>query len=292
MSQPDRVALVTGANSGLGKALALELARRGHTVVAGVRDPAKAQALVEEAGGAVRAVRLDVTDAASIAAALDDIRSQEGAPAILVNNAGVSANSPLELLPEDHHRLVFETNYWGAVRLMQAVLPDMRARRRGRILNVSSMMPRFVLAGTTAYAGSKAALERASEAVALEAGPFGVRVVVIEPGAVKTELQANTSGGGRWADPARTPYAPVFARTRRIQRFMLDHAMEADAFARAALDAALADDPPFRLLVGTDARTLVPAREALSDEAWTSMGAVSDAAFDALLHDSLGVAEA
>ncbi|MCE3290526.1 MAG: actIII, pSRTUE45c [Caulobacter sp.] len=296
MTQPGSktLALVTGANSGIGKALALELARRGHAVVAGVRDPARAGALIDEAaaeGHVIRAVRLDVTDPASIRAAMDDIGGREGEVGLLVNNAGVSANGPLELLAEDHHRLVFETNYWGAVRMMQAVLPAMRAGRRGRILNISSIMPRFVLAGTTAYAASKAALERASEAAALETAPFGVRIVVIEPGAVKSDLQANTSGGRRWADPALTPYAPVFARMRRIQRHMLAQAMEADAAARTMLDAALADNPPFRLLVGEDANSFVPAREAIADEDWTAIGASSEADFDALLRDRLGVTD-
>ncbi|MDQ0466891.1 NAD(P)-dependent dehydrogenase (short-subunit alcohol dehydrogenase family) [Caulobacter ginsengisoli] len=289
-----RSALVTGANSGIGKALALELARRGHAVIAGVRDPAKAAALIGEAAGeghAIRAVRLDVTDPDSIQRAMADITAREGPPELLVNNAGVSANAPLELLPEDHHRLVFETNYWGSVRMMQAVAGDMRRHCRGRILNISSIMPRFVLAGTTAYAASKAALERASEALALEMAPFGVRVVVIEPGAVKSDLQANTSGGGRWADPAQTPYAPTFALTRRIQLQMLAQAMEADAAARVMLDAALADDPPFRLLVGEDANRFVPARETIADKDWIAMGAAGEAAFGALLRDRLGVTE-
>jgi NAD(P)-dependent dehydrogenase (short-subunit alcohol dehydrogenase family) len=156
---------------------------------------------------------------------------------------------------------------------------------------MSSIMPRFVLAGTAAYAGSKAALERASEAAALEIGPFGVRLVLIEPGAVKSDLQANTGGGGRWSDPAETPYAAVFARMRQIQRHMLAQAMEADAAARAMLDAALVEDPPFRLLVGQDASRFVPAREAIPDEAWVAMGASSDADFETLLRERLGVME-
>lgn len=293
-SRTPPVALVTGANSGIGKALALDLARRGYAVVAGVRDLAKADDLITQAaaaGWAIRAVRLDVTDQAVIDAALEDVTGREGAPDLLVNNAGISANSPLELLPEAHHRMVFETNYWGAVRMMQAVMPAMRARRQGRILNISSMMPRFVLAGTTAYAGSKAALERASEAAALELALFGVRIVVIEPGAVRSDLQANTSEGGRWADPAQTPYAPVFDRTRRIQRHMLAQAMDADAAARAMLDGALVDDPPFRLLVGEDARQFVPARETIPDADWIAMGTADDTAFEAMLRDHLGVRE-
>jgi NAD(P)-dependent dehydrogenase (short-subunit alcohol dehydrogenase family) len=289
------VALVTGANSGIGKALSLELGRRGYVVLAGARDPAKARALLDEAaaeGLAVRAVRLDVTDQAQVDAVMADALAREGAPDVLVSNAGVSANAPLELLPEEHHRLVFETNYWGSVRMMRAVAPHMRARKSGRILLISSMMPRFVLAGTAAYAGSKAALERAGEAMALEMSPFGVRVVAIEPGAVKSELQANTSGGGRWSDPAETPYAQVFARMRIIQRAMLAQAMDAAPAAKAMLDGALADNPPFRLLVGKDANSFVPAREATPDRDWIAMGGAPQGAFDALMRDRLGLTEA
>lgn len=291
-SRTPPVALVTGANSGIGKALALELARRDYAVVAGVRDLAKADDLIGQAraeGRTIRAVRLDVTDQSLIDTALEDVTGREGAPDLLVNNAGISANSPIELLPEAHHRMVFETNYWGAVRMMQAVAPAMRARRHGRILNISSMMPRFVLAGTTAYAASKAALERASEAAALELALFGVRIVVIEPGAVRSDLQTNTSEGGRWSDPAQTPYAPVFERTRRIQRHMLAHAMDADAAARIMLDGALADDPPFRLLVGEDACRFVPARETIADKDWIAMGTADDTASQTMLRDRLGV---
>ena len=286
------VALVTGANSGIGKALALELARRGYAVVGGARDPAKAAALLEEAGAeglALRAIRLDVTDPAQAEAAVADVCAAEGAPDVLINNAGVSANAPLEMLPEEHHRLVFETNYWGAVRMMRAVAPLMRARGSGRILNISSMMPRFVLAGTAAYAGSKAALERASEAMAMEMAPFGVRIVAIEPGAVKSDLQANTSGGGRWSDPSQTPYAAVFERMRVIQRAMLGQALEAGPAARIMLDGALADDPPFRLLVGQDACHFVPAREATPDRDWIGMGAATPEAFEALMRERLGL---
>ena len=291
-ANPRPVALVTGANSGIGKALSLELGRRGYVVLAGARNPAKAEGLLEEAraeGLTMRAVRLDVTDQAQVNAVMADALGREGAPDVLVSNAGVSANAPLELLDEDHHRLVFETNYWGSVRMMRAVAPHMRLRRSGRILLISSMMPRFVLAGTTAYAGSKAALERAGEAMALELSPFGVRVVAIEPGAVKSELQANTSGGGRWSDPAQTPYAQVFERMRVIQRAMLAQAMEAAPAATAMLDAALADDPPFRVLVGQDARHFVPAREATPDRDWIAMGGAPQSTFNALMRDRLGL---
>jgi NAD(P)-dependent dehydrogenase (short-subunit alcohol dehydrogenase family) len=282
-------ALVTGANSGIGRALAFALARRGHRVAAAMRDVEKGRAALEGAPGRVRAVALDVTKAASVDAAMHDIRAHEGDIDILVNNAGVSSNAPLEMLSEDHHRLTFETNYWGPVRLMQATLPQMRARKSGLIINISSMMRRFALPGTTPYAASKAALEMASEVVALEGAPFGIRVVVVEPGVVVSRLQANTAEGGRWLAPDATPYAPVFEKTRAIQKALLASPLEADVAAEIILEAALASDPPFRLLVGADANQIVPAREKMRDEDWIALAAAPPEAHARTIREKLGI---
>ncbi|NWG52845.1 MAG: SDR family oxidoreductase [Hydrogenophilaceae bacterium] len=283
------IALVTGANSGIGRALAFAFARRGYDVVAAMRDPAKAAEALAGAPGRVRPVALDVTQPASIAAALADVRAHEGEIDVLVNNAGVSSNAPLEMLAEDHHRLTFETNYWGPVRLMQAVLPSMRERKAGLIINISSMMRRFALPGTTPYAASKAALEMASEVVALEAAAFGVRVVVIEPGVVVSRLQANTAEAGRWLPPDATPYAPVFAKTRAIQKALLAKPLDADEAAEIMLAAALAPDPPFRLLVGADATEIVPAREKMRDEEWIALAAAPAEEHKRTIREKLGL---
>jgi hypothetical protein len=110
----------------------------------------------------------------------------------------------------------------------------------------------------------------------MEAGAFGVRVVVIEPGVVKSKLQTNTAEGGRWLPPDATPYAPVFQQTRGIQKALLEHPLDADEAAEVMLNAALVDDPPFRVLVGSDATTVVPARERMSDEQWIKLATPSE----------------
>lgn len=280
-------AFVTGANSGIGQALAAGLARRGYRVTAGMRNIAAAETAFADAAGEIRAVTLDVTNSASIEAALAQARADFGAIDVLVNNAGVSSNAPLEALPEDHHRLTMETNYWGPVRLMQAVLPDMRTRRQGLIINVSSMMRNLALPGVTPYAASKAALEMASEVAAVEGACFGVRVVVVEPGVVTSRLQTNTAEGGRWLAPDATPYAPVFAKARAMQKSLLAHALDARAAAEVMLDAALAPEPPFRVLVGCDAETLVPARQAMGDEQWIGLWSLPEAEHRAAIADKL-----
>jgi NAD(P)-dependent dehydrogenase (short-subunit alcohol dehydrogenase family) len=283
--------LVTGANSGIGLALAFAFSRRGYTVLAGMRNVAGgAGALAGATGpGAIRAVALDVTSPESIASAFENIGAREGAIDVLVNNAGISSNGPLELLAEEHHRLTFETNYWGPVRLMQAVLPQMRVRRKGLIINISSMMRRFALPGTTPYAASKAALEIASEVVAMEATAFGVRVMVIEPGVIVSRLQANTGDSGRWLPADETPYAATFAGTRAIQKALVAEPLDADAAAEIMLDAALAPDPPFRLLVGQDATRIVPAREEMRDEAWIALAAAEPAELKRIVRERLGL---
>jgi len=156
-----RIAVVTGTSSGIGLATALELARKGHRVFAGMRNVGKAGALREAAakdGLPVEVIELDVNAQSSIDRALAGVRAH-GPIDVLVNNAGVGGATPLELTPEDEHRQMFETNYFGAIRCIQAVLPEMRERRSGAIVNVTSIAGLIATANQIAYSASKWALE-------------------------------------------------------------------------------------------------------------------------------------
>ncbi|HTT86995.1 MAG TPA: SDR family oxidoreductase [Acidimicrobiales bacterium] len=175
--------LITGCSSGFGRATAIELKARGHEVVATARRPETLDGLDVDAR-----LALDVTDDASVAAAL----SAAGEVDALVNNAGVSVGGPVEKVPLDEVRRLFETNFFGALRMAQAVLPQMRVRGRGTIVNVSSVNGRVAQPLSGSYAATKFALEAMSEALHFEAGHFGIRTVVIEPGYFRTNL-----GGAR-----------------------------------------------------------------------------------------------
>ena len=174
-------ALVTGTSSGIGLAASVHLARSGYQVFAGMRNTAKRAALSEAAGELpITVVEMDVTSEASTARAFERAR-QHGPIDVLVNNAGIGGSSPLELTPEAEHRAIFETNYFGAIRCIQAVLPEMRERGSGTIVNVSSIDGMSAKNALVAYAGSKWALRGMTRVAALELGKFGIRVNVVCP---------------------------------------------------------------------------------------------------------------
>jgi NAD(P)-dependent dehydrogenase (short-subunit alcohol dehydrogenase family) len=248
---PARV-LVTGCSSGIGRALCAELHERGHRVIATARDAAALASLPADAR-----IELDVTDAASVAAAT----AAAGPVDVLVNNAGVTAWAPLETMPAETVGRVFETNVWGALRVCQAVLPGMRARRRGRVINVSSAALRgYPMLGL--YVASKVALEALSESMRLELALFGVDVVVAEPAAVvssfgQNRLPVETAGAG---------YDELTDRAVGSIRGMRGTVLAAEEAARAIADMVGLDDPPLRIPVGDDARRIVAERGSVSDE--------------------------
>src|SRR5215468_35165 len=189
-----RIAVVTGTSSGIGLATALELARKGHRVFAGMRNLGKAQPLREAAakeGLPVEVLELDVNSQASVERAFAAARAH-GPVDVLVNNAGIGGATPLELTPEAEHRAMFETNYFGAIRCIQAVLPEMRERKAGAIVNITSIAGLVATPNQIAYSASKWALECLGEALAHEVRRFGIRVVNIEPGVVMTSIFENS----------------------------------------------------------------------------------------------------
>jgi NAD(P)-dependent dehydrogenase (short-subunit alcohol dehydrogenase family) len=216
-----RVVLVTGCSSGIGLAVAREAARVGHVVYAGLRDPASGPA--PEAG--LLPVALDVTRAADREAAIERVVGEQGRLDVLVDNAGVALGGFLEQLEEDELRRVFDVNVFGAWATARAALPHLRAAR-GLLMLMSSMSGRSALPGLGAYAASKFALEALGEAWRHELAPFGVRVVLVEPGAYRTEIFGRNRRLGRRVPDAASPYASLVARlddlaartTRRLAR--------------------------------------------------------------------------
>lgn len=214
------VILITGATAGIGRQSALAFARAGHRVFAtGRREAALASLREEAAGTALEAIALDVTSAESIANLTREIdaRTSGYGVDILVNNAGYGLIGPLETITESDLRAQFETNVFGLMAMTRAFLPQMRARRSGRILNVSSMGGRVTLPFFGAYNATKYAVESLSDALRNEVAGFGVKVVLIEPGAIHTEFSdraMETVGKYRGAD---SPYGAVLTRADELR---------------------------------------------------------------------------
>ena len=241
-----KAVLVTGASSGIGRAVVGELVRRGFTVFGTIRRRDDAASLA--ALGATP-VTLDVTDAATIAAARAQLeRALAGQPLVgLVNNAGIPAAGPLELLPLDELRRVFEVNVVGVVAVTQAFLPLLKAAR-GRIVNISSLAGRAALPFLGPYAASKFALEAISDSLRRELWPFGVDVIVIEPGNIQSKIWDKVEA----MDLTRyrgTPYEAVLTRFRDSALRDGRAAPPADLVARAVRRALTARRPPTRIVV-------------------------------------------
>ncbi|MEU5001601.1 oxidoreductase [Streptomyces sp. NPDC021622] len=245
-----KVWLVTGANSGFGRAITEAAVAAGGVVVATARNVAALDDLAAAHPDQVEALTLDVTDTAGIEAAVRDIIDRHGRIDVLVNNAGRSHVGALEEDSDAELRALFDVHVFGPAALARAVLPHMRARRSGAIVQMSSMGGQMSFAGFSAYSGTKFALEGISEALAQEVGPLGIKVLIVEPGAFRTSLFGNTSAGA--------VEIPDYAETAGATRKMVaggDGDQPGDpAKAAAAIIAALdADETPLRLPLGDDA---------------------------------------
>jgi len=265
------VVLITGCSTGFGLEAALAFARRGDTTVATMRNLAKADALRKRAadeGLDVEVVTLDVTDDASVAAACADVRARFGGVDVLVNNAGVGYEGAVETVPLDVARELMETNFWGAVRMTRAVLPGMREQRSGVIVNVTSLagrIPGAMYQGM--YAASKHALGALSESLSSEVGPFGIRVVCVEPGFFATAIATNATAidDGMAGTAYESDYAWFHSFMHQSVESGADASIVADAIVAAVDDAAT----PLHRPVGDDAELFLAVLEqAGSFEGW------------------------
>jgi len=265
------VVLITGSSSGIGLATALHFARLGHDVHAGVRAPASAHELtraIEAERLSIRTVTLDVDDPGSVARAVETVLGRSGGIDVLVNNAGIGGGGPIGDVPVEWAKSLFETNYFGAIRMIQAVLPGMHERRRGAIVNVSSIAGRVAIAGHGHYSAVKHALEAASEALAQEVVAFGIRVAIVEPGVVVTPIFTKAQ---RFADPA-SPYAVHVRRLLLFYQMQMKTPSQPADVARVIYEAVTTDAPKLRYLVGEDAKRLAAGRQRLSDEEFVATG--------------------
>jgi len=263
-----QVALVTGTSSGIGRAAALALHEAGFLVYATARRP---EALADLAARGLRTLRLDVTDDASMVAAVGAVEAEHGAVDVLVNNAGLGPLGAIEDVPPETWRRLFDTNVFGMARLAQLVLPAMRARGAGRIVNVGSMGGEFTTALYGAYHASKYAVEALSDALRVEVAPFGVDVVLIQPGPVKTPMAQAA------AEPEVAPgsaYRPALEHVSATATAAIASGrgmLEPEAVARVVVRAATARRPRDRYKVGPVARLLPFLRRWLPLRTWDAL---------------------
>ena len=265
--------LITGTSSGIGLATALAFARAGHKVFATMRNPGRAPELAQMAATEKLPISISVMDVdsdASVKEAVGNIVKEGGPLDVLVNNAGIERSGSVEELPLAEFRAVMETNYFGAIRCIQAVVPAMRERRSGCIVNVTSVAGRIACSPLGPYTASKFALEALSETLAQELKPFNVRVAVVQPGIIETAMarRIETVQGGS-AYPQQRRFAGMFAAS-------LKNPAPPSMVAEKVV--AIADSGTWQLRhpVGPDAAPFLAWRTAMSDEQWVDWGAMND----------------
>lgn len=265
-----RSALVTGCSTGIGRATALALHAAGWDVVATARRP---ESLTGLRAAGVAVLPLDVTDDESMREAVAEVEARSGSVGLLVNNAGYAVQGPLEEVSVTDLRAMFETNVHGLVRLTQLVLPGMRRAGAGRVVLMGSMGGRFTFPGGTGYHATKHAVEAIADGLRLEVAPFGVGVVLVQPGPVRTPFLGTALSS--LPEATDGPYGDF--RRRLADRFASGYAegrpgaVSAEDVASVVVRAAQARRPRARYAVGSLARTLMTTRRLVPDGAWDAL---------------------
>jgi NAD(P)-dependent dehydrogenase (short-subunit alcohol dehydrogenase family) len=265
--------LITGTSAGIGLMTALTVARAGHTVYATMRNPARSLELAETAakeGLPIHISAMDVDSDSSVKAGMASIYETAQHIDVLVNNAGVEANGSVEELPLETMRAVMETNYFGAIRCIQTVVPDMRKRRSGCIINIASIAGKIATAPLGCYAASKFALEAISEALAQEMSTFNVRVAIVEPGIIDTAMPR------RIAAPEQPTAYPQHRRLAHLFAASLRNAGKPVLVAEKILEIINSGTLQLRHLVGPDALPFLAWRGSMTDEEWVALNGASD----------------
>jgi NAD(P)-dependent dehydrogenase (short-subunit alcohol dehydrogenase family) len=274
--------LITGTSKGIGLETALAFARAGHQVYATMRNPSQSPALADTAAREklpITISTMDVDSDASVSNAIAAIQ-KNGPIDVLVNNAGIEGVGPVEELPLAKFRAIMETNYFGALRCIQAVVPEMRQRKSGCIINISSVAGRICNPPLTSYCASKWALEALSEGLAGELKTFNVHVAIVEPGIIDTAMAQ------RIGDPAPgSPYGQT-ARFSVLFSKSLENPVPPSLVAEKILEVAQSESWQLRHPVGPDAVGFLEWRKGMSDEEWIEMNAGDDATFFAKLDGS------
>lgn len=260
-----KVAIVTGSSSGIGYATSLMLARKGFYTYASARNidkSANLQLIADAERLPLKLIKLDVTDDSSVNDAVEKIVSEKGRINVLVNNAGYALFGAFEDLSIDEMKAQFETNFFGVVRVTQHVLPIMRTKYNGDgvIVNVSSVNGHVAFPVISAYVATKFALEGLSESIAYELEPFGIKVILIEPGAIGSSFMKGSVLPKRVLDP-ESPYSEFVQKVRVKISSDHENATQPEEVAKIIVQAISSEKPEFRYVVGSDAVNLLEARK-------------------------------
>lgn len=266
------VILITGSSTGIGYAAAETLARIGHTVYATMRNPQRSpqlQQLAEDNHLPITILPMDVLDEQSVQHSINSVLSKEGYIDVLVNNAGIAIWRPVEELPMEEFKAVMETNYFGTLRCIKAVLPSMRERRTGSIINVTSVAGKVYSNFHGAYAASKAAVEALSESLAQELKPFNIQVAIVEPGIIETPIFNKMNANANTNYPNIKRFLSIFAAS-------LEFHTPPSAVAEVIKDIVSGKSTAMRNPAGPDAAGLLQWRASTSDEDWVYSGGLND----------------
>ncbi len=278
--------LITGTSSGIGLATAVAFAKAGHKVYATMRNPSRAPELGRRAaseGLPITIAAMDVDSDESVKAGMDRIVNEDGAIDVLVNNAGIERSGSVEELPLAEFRAVMETNYFGALRCIQGVLPAMRQRRSGCIVNIASIAGHVACSPMAPYTASKFALEALSESLAQEMKPFNVRVAIVEPGIIDTPMARRVEiPQGPSPYPQQRRFAAMFTAS-------LKNPAPPSVVGEKVVEIVESGTWQLRHPVGPDAEGFLGWRKAMNDEEWVEWGALDDDAWYERLKADFGM---
>jgi NAD(P)-dependent dehydrogenase (short-subunit alcohol dehydrogenase family) len=263
-----KVAVVTGSSTGIGYETSLILARNGFLTYATMRNLNKSENIKSVAAKEnlpIQIKQLDVTDDVSVTNAIQAISSEAGHIDVLVNNAGYGLNGAFEDLAMDEIKAQYETNVFGLIRTTQAVLPIMRRQESGTIVNISSGAGRFGFPGGSAYVSTKFAVEGLSESMSYELEPFGIKVVIVEPGVIRTNFFDGLVVAKKSRDP-NSPYSQIMQKIATGFEEMMKNASSPDLVAKVVLNAIRDENPSLRYLAGSDVEAWLGGNRKIADE--------------------------
>ena len=272
----EKVAIVTGSSTGIGYETSLALARNGFYTYATMRklegeSEQTITTISKSENLPLQVIQLDVNNDKSVIDAIDRIIEKKKRIDVVINNAGYALIGDLEETSMHQIREQFETNFFGAVRVMQRIIPIMRKQTSGKIVNITSMGGRIAIPLDSIYHATKFALEGLSESIQYELTPFGIKVILIEPGAVESNFWKNLKIATKESDPNSSPYRQIENNMSEALKQMVQNTTPSSEVAKVILQAVTLDNPDFRYVIGKDAAMIIEARRNMSDREFENL---------------------